>query len=131
MKTNSRAGCLSVLAAVALLAACSAVPVQPPPPSVAPWQQNAPPQGQALPMPPDRGSTAEVRQRLGEPHRRSSFAQGHEVWHYHFPAEGPALRSRLPGAELSTSERGRRATEFVLLFDAQGQLVQRLIREVP
>jgi hypothetical protein len=114
---------LVVLAAAALQAACGTVPAESPKSAdVAP----AP----ARMLPPDRGSAAEVRQRLGEPHRRTVFLQGHEVWHYHYPDEGQSLRSWLPGAHLASTERGRRATEFVLLFDAQGQLVQSLTREL-
>jgi hypothetical protein len=90
-----------------------------------------PPPPQAAAMQPAHSTAAEVLQRWGEPFRRTRFMQGHEVWHYYRPLDGTALRPRLPGTHLAVSERGRRATEHVLLFDARGVLVRHLTRELP
>jgi hypothetical protein len=76
-------------------------------------------------------TTEDVEQSLGRPYGATKFQQGHQVWHYYQPKDGMALLSNLPTSNVSLTERGRQAVEFVLLFDAQGVLRQMLARELP
>ncbi len=126
MRAQRRATLLAAVATAVLQAACTSVPTVPPASSAAAGSGPRSEEPQ-----PGRSTTADVLALWGEPLGRTVFEQGHQVWHYYHPRNGWALSSRVPGVHLSSTERGRRALEHVLLFDAQGVLVQTLSRELP
>ncbi len=112
-------------AAAACLVACSSVA----PPSPMPTSHALQSQVQALAQ--GRSTMEEALRLWGEPHAKTRFMQGHEVWHYYLPKNGWAVWSRVPGVHLGTAERGRRAVDLVLLFNSKGVVVQGLVRDLP
>lgn len=80
---------------------------------------------------PGKTTASEVKQLMGSPSTRTIFKPGHQVWHYYQPANGMSWLSAVPVSELMSTERGRPATDIVLLFSVDLVLRQVLVRELP
>ncbi len=150
---------LGMASVAALLGACGSLPPSPVPgptaasapsgpsstPSIASTQAGAAPGAVPAPiaavteavalaeaLPIGQATLAQVQDRLGPARSRIEFAQGHLALHYYLPWDGRGLRSLMPWlADLGPDERGRPATEVLLLFDQAGVLRQRLVRQLP
>ena len=97
-----------------------------PPQALSPASKEA-----ASSLQPGQTLAADVLQRWGQPFTQTVFDQGHQVWQYYQPRHGISLQSYLPGADMLTTERGREATEVLLVFDRKLVLRQVLVRELP